>query len=83
MGMVTEKSWEEFKETGLLWFINTTLQMFGWAIVFEYEDEKLTRAYPARCKFRGFSEDVTSEGYFKVTKYLHDNIKDLVREASE
>lgn len=49
--MVEEKSWEEFRESGLLWLINTTLHVFGWAIVFEiYKigDDTNTRVYPAR-----------------------------------
>lgn len=31
--MVNKKSWNEFRNSGLLWFTNTILHMFGWAIV--------------------------------------------------
>lgn len=31
--MQGEKTWEDFRESGLLWFINTILHVFGWAIV--------------------------------------------------
>lgn len=82
--MVNKKSWEEFRESGLLWFINTILHMFGWAIVVTVnENESITNVYPARTSFRGFSEDVTSDGYAKVTKYLKDNIKELYKEVQE
>ena len=57
--MVTRKDWEEFRSSGLLWFINRTLHLFGWAIVFDYDDKtkELKEVYPARCKFRGFSSN--------------------------
>ena len=35
---VTKKTWTEFREIGLLWFINTILHMFGWAIVVEVDN---------------------------------------------
>ena len=62
--MITEKSWKEFKDSGLLWFINKTLHVFGWAIVMEMNKEtnEIVRAYPARVKFRGFSEENNTEG---------------------
>lgn len=75
--MVEEKSWYEFRRSGLLWFINQTLHLFGWAIVLELENDEITRAYPARVKFRGFSEDNNTEGYIKVTEYLKRNIDEL------
>lgn len=30
--MVVEKSWDEFRNSGLLWWINMILHTFGWAI---------------------------------------------------
>lgn len=89
--MVNKKSWEEFRETGLLWWINKTLHMFGWEIVFEYGDHVnlhsgdrvITNVYPARVKFRWFDEASTTEGYQKVTKYLKDNIEELEGETNE
>lgn len=34
---IEEKTWDEFRETGLLYFVNSFLQIFGWSIVAEYE----------------------------------------------
>ena len=43
--MVEKKSWEEFREIGLLWFINTILHMFSWAICFEIDNEKKSQMF--------------------------------------
>lgn len=81
--MVTEKSWKEFRESGLLWFINQTLHLFGWALVMEFEGDEIKRVYPARVKFRGFSEDVNADGYVKVSEYMKNNVDDLFKESKE
>lgn len=69
--MIQRKDWNEFRKTGLLFLINTMLHAFGWAIVFEVDDDDNVRAaYPARVKFRGFSEDIASEAYVKISSYI-------------
>lgn len=80
--MVNKKSWEEFRETGLLWWINMILQTFGWAIVVAKEDGEITQVFPARVKYRGFSEKDNTEGYEKVSKFLDNNATDLAKEAA-
>lgn len=86
--MITRKSWEEFRKTGMLWWINTILHTFGWAICVEVDDsskdpehQKITEAYPARVKFRGFGEKNNTEGYIKVSQYMKENVNDLLEEA--
>jgi hypothetical protein len=79
--MVEEKSWKEFRDSGLLWFINSILHTFGWAIVVVLHEEEITNVYPARVKFRGFSENINTHGYQKVSKYLLENIEELNKEA--
>ena len=79
--MVDTKTWDEFRNSGLLWFINTILHTFGWAIVFEIENEKVINVYPARVKFRGFDEKSNTEGYIKISAYLDENSKELLKEA--
>ena len=78
---VTKKTWTEFREIGLLWFINTILHMFGWAIVVEIDGGKVINAYPARVTFRGFSEESTTNGYQKVSKWMAENAAELLDEA--
>lgn len=81
--MVKEQTWENFRDSGLLWWINMILHTFGWAIVFDYEGEELKRVYPARVKFRGFNESSNTDGYRKVSHYLANNINELKQEANE
>lgn len=80
--MVTKKTWKEFRESGFLWWINMILHTFGWAIVVDVDDNgEITDAYPARVKFRGFSEKNNTEGYIKVSQYMKENVSDLLEEA--
>lgn len=88
--MVFKKTWGQFRNTGLLFFINQTLHVFGWAIVVSYKsyDRKsdtgvIEEVYPARVKFRGFSKEAIDRGYKKVTKYMKDNIKRLYKDTLE
>lgn len=74
--MVNKKTWQEFKDSGLLWWINMILHTFGWAIVFE-----IINVYPARVKYRGFDMKSTENGYIKVSKYMDENSKELLEEA--
>jgi hypothetical protein len=79
--MVEKKSWDEFRETGLLWWINMILHTFGWSIVYEVEYEQIIDVYPARVKYRGFKEQVNDKGYENISKYLKENIDELLKEA--
>ena len=80
---VKEKSWEEFRETGLLWMINAVLHLFGWAIVYQMEDGEAKKVYPARVAYRGFDEKSNTEGYARVSGYLKENIEELSEEAQQ
>ncbi len=81
--MIEKRTWQEFKGIGLLWWVNRVLHLFGWAIVFEYDSDtgKLLEVYPARCKFRGFSEDVEADGFIRLSGYLGDQGRELEEEA--
>lgn len=81
--MVNKKDWNEFRITGLVLIINQILHIFGWAIVFEIENNEVKNVYPARVKFRGFDNDSTDEAYRKVSEYLKDNIDELYKETIE
>lgn len=81
--MVKEKSWDEFRKSGLLWVVNTTLHVFGWSIVMEVVDDVTVRAYPARVKFRGFTENVNNQGYQRVSTYMKENAEQLEKESKE
>ena len=79
--MIVEKSWEEFRDSGFLWWVNMILHTFGWAITVKMEDGKVIDAYPARVKFRGFGEKNNTEGYIKVSQYMKENVSELLEEA--
>lgn len=81
--MLTEASWQEFWDAGLIWWANRVLHLAGWALVVEVEDGKLLRVYPARCKFRGFDPVTESEGFRQVTKHIVENGERLLAEAEE
>lgn len=81
--MIERKSWEEFRNAGLLWWINMILHTFGWAITVDLKDGKITDCYPARVKFRGFGEENNTEGYQKVSQYMRDNAGKLFEEAED
>jgi len=82
--MVTKKHWSEFRETGLLLIINQLLHVFGWSIVYEYDDktDEIVNVYPARVKFRGFNSESTSENYIKISKYMKENAEELDKEVN-
>lgn len=81
--MVDERSWNEFKDSGLLWYINTILHVFGWAICVEVDKDNgnIIRAYPSRVTFRGFPEKSNTNGYIKVSEYLNANSEQLLNES--
>lgn len=81
--MVEKKTWDEFRDCKMLWWINMILHTFGWAIVTEVEDGRVVNTYPARVKYRGFDEKNNIDGYIGVSQYLKDNAKELLNEARD
>jgi hypothetical protein len=82
--MVNKKSWEEFRSSGMLWWINMILHTFGWAIVVNVnEDGSISEAYPARVKYRGFNEESNTKGYINVSKYIKEHADELLEESRE
>jgi len=82
---IVKKTWEEFQEAGMLWYINRILHVFGWSIVVVpgNKDDHLFSAYPARVRFRGFLESSETLGFHKVTQFLKENIDALQAEVEE
>ena len=79
---MTRKSWKEFQESKLLWWVNRSLHLFGWALVAEADDDgNITEVYPARVSFRGFSQESEELGFAGLTHYLSAEIEDLVCET--
>lgn len=82
--MIERKSWKEFRESGLLWFVNRTLHLFGWSIVVcVNDDEEIEEVYPAKVVFRGFSEQDEEKGFRALSEHMKENIDDIVKDAVE
>ncbi len=85
--MVREISWQEFRESGALWFINSILHVIGLAIVLEESENtdspEIQRVYPARVRFRGFSEEKNSQGYVRLSQFMSENHLDILEESKE
>ncbi len=76
--MIEKREWKEFQNAGLLWWVNRTLHLFGWAIVVEQEEDgTITKAYPARCKFRGFEESSEEEGFKRLTNHIEEQLPNM------
>ena len=80
--MIEKKSWEEFRKTGLPWYVNQILHIFGWSLVFEFNKDSF-ECYPARVKYRGFDEKTITDNSIRLSKYMKDNSDILFSEAKE
>lgn len=68
---IEEKTWDEFRDTGLFAFVNVFLHIFGWAIIVVYnEDDTVKRVYPAKTNYRGFNEKSMDRAYEKTSKFI-------------
>ena len=45
------------------------------------EHNNVTSCYPARVRFRGFSNESTSNAYVKISQYMKNNAETLLKEA--
>lgn len=75
-------AWKMFMDVGLLWFVNRSLHLFGWAIVLEtVPDGSVVGAYPQRVKYRGFAREMEEERFADLTAYLASVAPELEKEA--
>lgn len=79
------RTWAEFRESGMLWWANRVLHVFGWAIVVNIDDEtgEVLGAEPRRTVWRGFPPESEARGFKRVTEWARANADDLAREVSE
>jgi hypothetical protein len=77
-----KRTWKEFQETGLIWWVNRSLHLFGWAIVAEIDGQgNILNVYPARCKFRGFSQTIEEWGFKALSGYLQRESSQLLEDS--
>lgn len=81
---ITPKTWQEFRDCGLLWWVNRGLHLFGWAIVLEFDDSReFVCAYPVRTIFRGFDEQSETNGFRTLTRHIADNVPSYLKAVEE
>ena len=73
-------SGKEFKESGMLWFVNSILHAFGMALTWNPETDAIE---PAITKYRGFGEEYNDQGYRAVTEYMKDNVISLLPDVTD
>lgn len=78
--MVTRISAKEFHNTGLMLVVNSILHTFGLAICYDPENDVI---YPARCRYRGFSEKSINKSNSKIYNYLSKNLSELEGDLDE
>jgi hypothetical protein len=69
-------TWEEFRNTGLLLFVNMFLHMFGFSIVISIDssdpnsEPKVIDVYPVKTDNRGFNSESVDKAYQRLDSYL-------------
>ena len=78
------KDWKEFCDAGMLWWVNRGLHLLGWVLVAMIEEDgTISGVYPARTRYRGFSEKDESEGFRKVTADIQAHMTELVEDCAD
>lgn len=73
------KAWQEFRDAGLLWWLNRQLHLFGYTITYTYDDDKtLMDVRPTRTDCRGFLPTSEINGFIALHKYMNDNSENLL-----
>lgn len=81
MRSIDSKTWKEFQDSGMLWFVNRIIHVFGWSIVLVFNEEQFVGCYPARVSFRGFNADSEEKGYKKVSTFMQSEADTLYAEC--
>ena len=82
---IEKKTWSDFRKTGLLLILNQFLHIFGWTIVYEFNEgsSQVKEVYHARTKFRGYNEHLQGKAYKTLTEYLKANAEELNNDIKE
>jgi hypothetical protein len=81
---IARRTWEELRDSGLLWALNNFLHMFGWAIVIEEDDDgDVVVAYPARVKYLAFDYKTQVAAQRKLRRYMTEQGYSLFKEAQD
>lgn len=71
-----KRTWTEFMDSGMLWFVNRILHVFGWVIIVEVDTIDtvggITKAWPARTKVLGFPSECDEEAREKFLRHVRE-----------
>lgn len=82
--MVSRRTWQEFRDAGLVWWANRILHVFGWAIILQVDnDGEIADVFPARVKFRGFNEEWEAKCHIQLSEWMQENAQALLDEAKQ
>ena len=75
--------WEDFRSRdGLLWWVNRSLTIFGYALVARYDEEgRLFAVAPERVPYRGFSLESEEHGFMRLTQMMQREAASLVADV--
>lgn len=79
----SQMSWDEFRETGLLQWVNQLLHTFGITIEVQVKDGSVIKAYPKRCEYRGFYRKGTEDMYIKITKFIASSVPKMMQDITD
>ncbi len=78
--MIEKRTWEEFIETGFIWWINMILHTFGWEITIELDEKgNVTDAYPSKVTRPWFEGENKSIRCIKVSPHTKENVDILLK----
>lgn len=81
---VVPSTWKEFMDSGLLWWVNRSLHLFGWSIcLVEEDDGSSSSAYPAKTPWRGFNHELEEGRFHDLTRHLQEEMPRLVQETEK
>lgn len=74
------ENWNEFRDTGLLTFVNCFLHIFGWCLMLDMEGDDVIRVYPKRVNYSGFPQESMDIAYDRIHRYLQVKEEEEVEE---
>ena len=81
-GYGDKASWDEIRQNGLLHFVNEFLQLFGYTIVIDPQEDGTYLVNPQKTTFTGFSEESNEQAYQRVSKFMAENGTRLLEEKT-
>lgn len=83
MDKATAEAWANFRNTGLLWFINRMLHVWGIAIEYEMDGDRVISVRPELVDYLGFDRETEVSGFLKLRGYTALVGKELFEDIAE